>query len=277
MALLFLPFWSLAQDLHLTGFGGFSNYQGDLQGKPFTMDQSNGALGLGLKYDLNAKMAIRGTLTYGRLAADDKYNKPSLQKRNLNFQSRILEGALLFEYTFFDMQEKTISPYVFAGGGLFYFNPTTYDSTGKKIYLHSLHTEGQGLSQYPDRKPYHKINISIPFGGGIKFRVTENTMLGFEIGMRKLFTDYIDDVSTTFVDHVALRAAYGNGAVEFSYRGDELKDGDPNYPAEGTLRGNPKSKDWFYFSGITLEVRLGNVNRLLGIGGNRGRVDCPKL
>src|SRR5688572_3120671 len=120
LALLIIPAWSFGQDIHLTAFGGFSNYQGDLQGKPFTTDQANLAFGLGLKYDLNPKMAIRGTLTYGKLSADDKFNKPELQKRNLSFQSRLLEGALLFEYTFFDLEEKRISPYVFAGGGVFY-------------------------------------------------------------------------------------------------------------------------------------------------------------
>jgi hypothetical protein len=277
LAFLLLPVLAFTQDIHITGFGGFSNYQGDLQGKPFTTDQANLAFGLGLKYDLNPKMAIRGTMTYGKLSADDKFNKPELQKRNLSFQSHLLEGALLFEYTFFDLEEKRISPYVFAGGGIYYANPTAFDTTGRKIYLHSLHTEGQGLAQYPDRKHYNKVKISIPFGGGVKFRITEGTVLGFEIGLRKLFTDYIDDVSTTYVNPIALRMAFGSRAEDMAYRGDELKDGDPVYPAEGTVRGNPKSKDWYYFSGLTLAVRIGDVNRLFGIGGNRGRIDCPKL
>jgi hypothetical protein len=59
-----------------------------------------------------------------------------------------------------------------------------------------LSTEGQGI--YPDKKPYSLWQPTIPFGGGVKFAITENLRIGFEIGLRKLFTDYLDDVSTSY-------------------------------------------------------------------------------
>ena len=283
MILLFVPAITFAQKrLHLTAFGGFANYQGDLQSKRFTLEQSAGAFGIGLKYDVTSHLSVRTGFNYGRVEGDDKKNKAVLQLRNLSFQTTIVEANLLAEYTLFDLEDKRISPYAFAGVGIFHFNPFAFDSVGNKIYLQPLGTEGQGLSQY-NRDPYKKTQFAIPFGGGVKFRVTENAVLGFEIGMRKLFTDYLDDVSKTYVNEIALGLARGPKAVEMAYRGGEVKNGDPLYPAEGTLRGSEKFKDWYYFSGLTLSVGIGDGNLpFINLHGTRERkvrssVDCPKI
>jgi opacity protein-like surface antigen len=277
MLCMLLPMAALSQNrLHVTLFGGFSNYQGDLQNKPFTLDQAHLALGGGLSYDITSHIAIRGELKYGRIEAADRYNIPSLQKRNLSFASKLYEASLLGEYTFLDMDFSQISPYVFAGFALYHFSPYAFDTTGKKVFLQPLSTEGQGLPEYPDRKVYQRTQIAIPFGGGVKFRVRDNVNLGFEIGMRKLFTDYLDDVSTTYVDEATLLAAKGPKAVEMAYRGGELKNGNPNFPPSGATRGGAKYKDWYYFSGITLSIGINTgQSSVFHGGGNRGRVDCP--
>jgi len=274
----FVPLTLFSQSrLHFTAFGGFANYQGDLQSKPFTTDQSHGAFGLGLKFDVTSKISIRTGFNYGSVEADDKKNKPSLQPRNLSFGTRIVEGNLLAEYNILDLDERRISPFIFAGIGFFHFNPFAIDSIGNKVFLPPLTTEGQGLANYPARKPYKLTQWCIPLGGGVKFRMTETTVLGFEIGMRKLFTDYLDDVSTNYVDPLALALARGPKAVEMSYRGGEVKNGDPIYPAEGSLRGGKKFKDWYYFTGVTLSVRINAVKSKIFLwnNGSRGRTACP--
>lgn len=276
-----LPALSQAQEasrLHLTLFGGLTNYQGDLQGKAFTFQQSKLGLGIGLKYDLTPHFAVRGGIQYGSVeAADSRSSDSALIARNLSFQSRIFEGNLLLEYTLFNLEDKKISPYIFGGIALFHFNPYAYDTLGNKIMLQPLSTEGQGLAQYPDRKPYSRTQFALPFGGGIKFRISDRMVLGYEIGLRKLFTDYLDDVSTRYVDETALRDAKGDKAVEMSYRGGELKNGAPSYPADGTLRGNAKVKDWYYFQGLTLTIALGgNGSGFGGGGGGKSRLGCPK-
>ena len=272
--MLLLPVFTSAQNrLHLTLSGGFSNYYGDLQSKPLTLDQAHGAFGAGVKYDITNHFSVRGGLFFGKVSADDKKNKASLQPRNLNFHSRIFEGNVMAEYALFDLQEKQFTPYAFAGVALFHFNPYTFDSTGGKFYLQPLGTEGQGLSQYPDRKFYKLTQLAIPFGAGIRLKVSEKVTLAYEFSLRKSFTDYLDDVSTTYVDVNALNVARGPKAVELSYRGGELKDGDPTYPADQTVRGGAKSKDWYYFSGITATFGIGNL--LLGEG--KGRTSCPRF
>jgi len=253
-------------------FGGFANYIGDLQSKVYTTQQSNGAFGAGLQYDLSDHFSVLGNGSFGRISAADGYsNQADLRARNLNFESKIYEGNLLLEYNLFDLHSHKLTPYVFAGAALFHFNPYAYDTTGKKVYLRSLSTEGEGLPGY--KKEYSLFQISIPFGGGIKFRVSDRVVLAYEIGMRKTFTDYLDDVSGPYISQATLLAAKGPEAVEMAYRGNELKDG-AAYPAAGTPRGGPKYKDWYYMSGLRVTIALND-------GGaehrrHNGVLDCPK-
>jgi hypothetical protein len=178
------------------------------------------------------------------------------------------------EYNLLDLNTNRISPYVFAGIALFHFNPYAYDTLGHKQYLRQLSTEGEGLAQYPNSKPYNFTQFAIPFGGGIKFRVTDNIVLSYEVGLRKTFTDHLDDVSSTYVDRTILLNARGPIAVEMAYRGGQLKGGNPNYPASGTIRGNPAHKDWYYFSGIRVSFA---INTGQGLHRSKyGIIDCPK-
>jgi uncharacterized protein DUF6089 len=258
---------------HVNLFGGFSNYSGDLQSKFFTLDQSYAAFGASAQYDLTEHFSILSGFNLGHVGAADKFNKPDLQPRNLSFQSKIAEGNIMGEYNLFDINEKRFTPYVFAGLAVYHFNPFAYDTMDQKVYLKPLSTEGEGLAQYPGRKPYNLTQLAIPFGGGIKLRVTNNVVIAYEISLRKLFTDYLDDVSTTYIDQTALLNAKGPEAVELAYRGNEVKNGSPTYPADGTQRGSSKYKDWYYFSGIRISIAINNSNRMNG--NKRGIINCP--
>lgn len=102
-----LPLTVMSQRWHITGFGGISNYQGDFQEKRLTTNQSHGAFGLGVQYDVNGHVSIRSGLVYGRISGDDKLNKQEdLRLRNLSFNSRLLEGNLMAEFRLFDLDEK---------------------------------------------------------------------------------------------------------------------------------------------------------------------------
>ena len=138
------------------------------------------------------------------------------------------------------------------------------------MYLRSLSTEGEGLTAYPERKPYKNNQIAIPFGGGLKLAISPKITLGVELGLRKLFTDYLDDVSTTYVDSATLFAAKGAQAIAFAYRGSEIH-GAPPYPAAGSQRGNPKIKDWYYTTVFRMSFNLGNnISE-----GKKNKLGCP--
>ncbi len=265
-----LPLLLNAQRLHLNLFGGFSSYLGDLQEKSVTLDQTSHAFGLGASYDLTRHLSLRSGFSVGRIGADDKNNRAAdLKQRNLSFRSSITEFNVVAQYDFLDLRYHKFTPYVFGGLALYHFNPYTYDSLGSKIYLRPLSTEGQGLAAYPDRKNYKLTQLAIPFGGGIKMRLTDNITIAYELGMRKLFTDHLDDVSSNYVDAATLLAAKGSTAVAMAYRGGELKNSLSAYQVAGTIRGNPRLKDWYYMHGLTLGIGINTgLNR-------RSKMDCP--
>ncbi|MFT3750896.1 MAG: DUF6089 family protein [Agriterribacter sp.] len=262
----------------LEAFGGLSNYQGELQESGYTFSQAKPAFALGGNIAITDKLYLRGLATMGTIQASDKYSSSlAKRQRNLDFGSKVYDASATIVYDIFDVLEKRYTPYVFAGVSVFHFSPYTYDSTGKKTFLQPLGTEGQGYAQYPGRKLYQLNQISIPFGAGIKFAVNERVTLGWEFRFNKTFTDYLDDVSTTYASYSALiSGTYGTRPAELAYRGDEVKNGNPFYPTEGTVRGNPKTKDWYYFSGITLTYRLFKSERSLGRLGRSSEIRCPK-
>ncbi len=269
--ILLTPVFLQAQ-WHVNLFGGFSNYSGDLQNQAFTLNQSYAAFGAGVQYDLTNHFSVLSGFNYGHVGASDKFNKPDLQSRNLSFQTKIFEWNVMGEYNLFDINEKKFTPYVFAGLAVYHYNPYAFDTLNQKVYLQPLSTEGEGLPQYPDRKPYNLTQLAIPFGAGIKLRITYNVVLSYEISVRKLFTDYLDDVSTKYVDETVLLNAKGPEAVEMAYRGNEVKNGSP-YPPDGTVRGGPKHDDWYYFSGIRVSIGINNGKKMYAHG--RGVIDCP--
>jgi hypothetical protein len=98
-----------------------------------------------------------------------------------------------------------------------------------------------------------------------------------ELGYRKLFTDYLDDVSTEYVDQATLLAAKGQTAVDLAYRGDEVGAG--SYPSAKTPRGGAKEKDGYYYMALTVTVRsfIDQYKRIAGLPSyHRDRkVGCP--
>ena len=265
---------ALGQRLHLGVFGGLAAYNGDLTEKAFPKKVTNGAIGITGNYELKDQLILRGGFTYAIVGGANRFSEdPELVKRNLAFETRVFEFSALAEYYFFNLYDRRYSPYVFAGLAAYRFNPYAYNGTSDKIFLKPLSTEGQGIPGYPNREQYSLTQVALPFGGGIKFAISDNLRVGLEMGIRKLFTDYFDDVSTTYADPNDLLAARGQLAVDMSYRGDEVPSGSPAYPTKGDQRGGEKSKDYYYFSGLHLTYRLGAGGG--GSNGGKNKTGCP--
>jgi Outer membrane protein beta-barrel domain len=265
-----------SQSIHLDFYGGVANYQGDLQNKRFDLKESKPAVGLGLSYDITSKLIIRGAANYMNVSGSDASGNAAgkVSFRNLRFRSAILEAQLAFEYNLLDMEQRGFAPYVFAGIAAFHFNPYSFDKAGKKIFLRSLGTEGQGLSRYPQKKLYANNQWALPFGGGIKLALNDKLQVGIEMGLRKLFTDYLDDVSGSYADSAALAAGRGSLAAAFAYRGSEIN---PSavYPAEGSIRGNAKNKDWYFTTGIKISYALSGKQESNYGRGRKSKLGCP--
>ncbi|TAG29744.1 MAG: hypothetical protein EAZ13_09460 [Sphingobacteriia bacterium] len=249
---------------------GLATYFGDLKEKAKPINQSSAAFSIGVSYDITDQ--IIGKLDFGllKLRGDDRFNnRIDFINRNLSFQTNIWEINLGVEYDFLNMKNEDyiLSPYISLGLGIFHFNPWAYNRAGEKVYLNPLGTEGQGLPSYPDRKPYKLLQLQIPIGAGIKFALNENINAFFDVSLRKIFTDYIDDVGNTYPDKNAILSESPNGAatIALTYRGDELTN--LPYPSTSLNRGG-YTKDIYYTLGVGISVRLNNFS--IGSGGGGG-------
>lgn len=269
---IFSAFVSYAQPVRLHIMGGFANYSGDIQQHGFTIEQAKGALTLGGTFTITDKLSVRGDYSFAQLAANDNRNiKRALVARNLNFRTNINELSLLGEYDILNLYKHKLSPYLFGGVGIFHFNPFSFDGSGNRVYLADLGTEGQGIIS--GKKEYKRLQVHFPLGAGIKYALSEDVHVGFEMGMRVLQTDYLDDVSTEYVDQDVLLAARGQQAVDFAFRGDELKINPTSYPPAGTIRGNSKVKDFYYFGLFRIGFRMNWFDA--GDNSRSKRLNCP--
>ena len=269
------PLIAGAQNFHFSGRLGVAGYLGDLKEQSVTLSQTKIMGSIGVQYDLAEHISARSYLTLTSLKGDDKQGTTAMQLRNLNFRTKLFDWELTAQYNIFSLNDKWWTPYVFAGVGIFHYKPYTTDTTDNKIYLQPLSTEGQGFAAGVNN--YKLTQFSVPVGLGVSYALNEDMRLGLELGYRKTFTDYIDDVSTKYVDQAALLSARGQTAVDFAWRGDEI-DREP-YPPGGTIRGNPNKKDGYYYIALTYTVRyfFDKYKQIVGLpsGRKEKKVGCP--
>lgn len=262
-----------SQSLQLELFSGMANYIGDLKEREYALNRSRIAWGVGVSKEVSRHINICLAMTHSRLSGYDSENKnPALVSRNLSFETSITEFSLSLQTYLFNLRERQWSPFLMGGIAVFHYDPFIFDLFRNKVYLRNLGTEGQGLSIYPDKKQYRTLAYALPVGCGIKWNINDQLQLSWEMGFRFTSTDYLDDVSTTYPDGNFLLREKGPQALEWSYRGDELKGGMLTYPVAGTKRGSAKNMDWYYFTGIRLSVELGEITpRFPGV------IRCPKV
>jgi len=214
-------------------------------------------------------LGFRLALNHGQLqgsdaeAPDKGGREISRINRNLSFKSSLLEvyiAAEVYPTVFFEQYDGLqgkLRPYGLIGIGAYKFNPKT-QLNGQWVELQPLRTEGQGL--IPGKSEYKLTQAEIPMGLGFKYFIRENMYVGMELLHRQLFTDYIDDVSTTYPDPIifnALPAADGAKARQLFYRGDELPAA-RSTPRVNEQRGDPTDNDAFFSTILRFGWRLGN-------------------
>lgn len=228
-------------------FGGGSYYIGDLNpGMHFLMTKP--AYGLVARLNLDSRWTVRMSGYLGEVAGDDNVSN-KVQGRDLKFNSRITDFSTVIEFNFFNYMTGStrnyLTPYIFGGIGFFMFQP---EADG--VSLKEIGTEGQN-DGFDGRSPYATTQLALPFGFGFKYSLSKKLGFAFEWGLRKTFTDYIDDVSTTYY----LEGGNINPNDPDQVLSDPTMDHRP-YEA----RGNSSTKDWYAFFGITVtyKFRLGS-------------------
>ncbi|NVO84842.1 DUF6089 family protein [Hymenobacter terrestris] len=240
------------------------NYFGDITPKPSIPSFRAGAtrpnIGLNLTHRFTPRISARASLSYGRITGDDakaadqndgdakyRYN------RNMNFRNDIFELAGVGIFDLVENRNNYIKrpdfvPYLFGGVGVIRHNPKGENQTGNIVALQPLRTEGQSSG-------YSLTQFVIPFGAGARYKLNKSFDIGLELGFRKTFTDYLDDVSTNYV---ADRSLLGSDDAKY-FGWDVTRELAGTYTeaqqANGQ-RGKSNEKDWYTTLGVSVNYIL---------------------
>jgi hypothetical protein len=231
-------------------------------------------------------LGFRIALNHGSLEGDDAQapNKGGAEEdrllRNLHFKTSVLEGyiaAEIYPTVFleqYDERKGKFRPYGIVGIGMMKYKPKAM-LDGQWVELQPLRLEGQGMAEHPNSKPYKLIQKEVPMGFGFKYYIKENMYVGLELLHRQLFTDYIDDVSTGYIDPILfdsyLSAADAAKAKRLYYRGTYAGAQTRPQEIQTYQRGDPTENDAFFSTILRFGWRLGdNENNR-----QRKQLRCP--
>lgn len=247
-ALLFFGAATARAQLYLDVAGTFGTayYIGDLNKRHFRFNTLRAAGGASFRINYNPRWSWKQSIMVGSVRGDDADAALEFQQlRNLSFYSPIVEASSTVEFNFFRFHpwkdEDRFTPYTYVGIGLFYMNPQT-ELEGNRYVLKDHKTEGED---------YSNVQFALPFGAGFKFKLNARVFIGIDWGMRRNFTDYMDDVSGYYPENPDELPPI---TVDLSDR--SLEQQGPDGTNWGTLRGNPRDNDWHIFTGISLIINL---------------------
>jgi len=237
---------------------GGSQYFGDLNDN-YGFQTPHPVGGIFVRHLISQYIAVRGNLSLTRVSYDDKLSSNPFNKtRNLNFASNIAEFSVVSEFNFTRFATGDIghrfTPYLLGGVGAFYYNPTA-EFDNKRVNLRKMGTEGQNLPEYSGRK-YGSVSVCFPVGAGFKYWVRPGVNLGFEVVNRLTLTDYLDDVSKTYVgsDKFANSPDFPNPAYYLQDRSREV--GSTTLGYAGKQRGNSGSFDQYMYAVFNISFQL---------------------
>ncbi len=254
----------VGQELYLTTKLGALYYQGDLSPKSNKYSTSTARLGasVGLQYYLSKYVSMYGEVLVGTLVGDDMYAKDEHRRqRNLSFRSYLFDAGAGLKFSMSSIvgffRKSGIDIEIFMGGNIFYFNPKTRYK-GEWIALQPLATEGQGWVKGSQPK-YSLVELSLSRGVDFSFRINKKIIVGIELVLKKTYTDYLDDVSTTYVNYDELVENSSVLAAELGNRMGEYNNTEPvKYETGTVLRGNSDKNDSYIFSSVTFSYKLYN-------------------
>ena len=235
---------------------GVAHYFGDLNTRA-AINRPKPAFGAFFRKQFGNYVGVRLSAHYAQLGYSDTYSKNEYQQlRNLSFNTNIWELALQGDFNFFKFipadPYHNFTPYITLGVGVFSYDPYAFYQ-GQKVLLRPLNTEGQTF--YQDRKAYGTMAVCLPLGIGLKYSINENINFSFEIAHRFTTTDYIDDVSKTYIGADKFPSLTGQPSLASLLQDRSYETGEP-IGVEGRQRGFSKQKDQYIIVEVGLSFNL---------------------
>jgi len=248
-----LPITLLAQNSIVQegefGIGlGAAHYFGDLNTRA-KLNRPKPAASIFFRKNFGNYIAMRVSGNFAQLGYSDIYNTHNeyMHRRNLSFNTNVWELGLQGDFNFYRFMpgepDFRFTPYVTFGVSFFNYDPYAY-LNGQKYFLRPLGTEGQAIDSL-HRNPYSSMAVAFPFGVGLKYSINDRINIGFEVVYRFTNTDYLDDVSTTYVDP-SLFPLNPDGSLSTAYLlSDRSYETGDRIGIKGRERGNSQNKDNF--------------------------------
>lgn len=235
---------------------GAAHYFGDLNNRA-AFNRPKIAVGGFFRKQFGNYTGLRISAHYLQLGYSDVYSKNDFQKRrNLSFNTNVWEIALQGDFNFFkfipDDPDHLFTPYVTLGVGVFSYDPYALYQK-EKVFLRPLNTEGETF--YQNRKAYGTMALCFPIGIGFKYSINQDLNFSFEIAHRFTRTDYIDDVSTTFIGIDKFPSPTGAPSIASILQDRSFETGEP-IGVEGRQRGFSKQKDQYLIAEVGLSFNL---------------------
>jgi hypothetical protein len=246
LVLVFCTTASYAQRFELGLHGGVCNYYGDIS-PSVKLNETNATGGLFARLNLNHTFALRAEFNRFTITGSDK-NFEFNKIRNLSFKTNIHEAAMIMEFNFLKygphVLHEEFTSFVYLGVAAFNFNPQA-NLDGKWYDLSDYKTENVA---------YSKLGVAIPFGIGLKYMASDKFAFECQMGFRKTYTDYLDDVSTVYPD---VQTRFTDGGIIGATLTDRSIEtyGDPQFKM-GNKRGDPAQKDWYMNFTVGVSMRL---------------------
>jgi len=235
---------------------GLAHYFGDLNNRDH-INRPKIALGAFVRKQFGNYTSVRLSARYALLGYSDIYSDNQYElRRNLSFNTNIFEIALQGDFNFFKFiptdPDHAFTPYASLGIGFFSYDPYAFYGN-KKVYLRPLNTEGEGF--YKGRKAYGSMAMCFPIGFGLKYAVNDKVNLSFEVTHRFTTTDYIDDVSKTYIGAEKFPSPNGGKSLAAIMQDRSVEVGTP-IGIEGRQRGFSKQKDQYIIAefGVSFNI-----------------------
>ena len=246
-------------------------------GKRFLKDlntgQTHASFGVFGSATYKNAIALRVEGTYGKVSSRDELLRgitdiaKERYNRNLDFRSNIYEAAAILEihpvYMFINWASRDdlpprYSPYIAGGIGYFSFNPQgTIPGTKSWVNLQPLHTEGQGFPTHPDRPNYKLKQVNFPLGAGVKYEASRLLNFRLEVLHRFLRTDYLDDLSSRYIDPAEFALYLPASKAALAVRMADKQINPVAIPSTGRKRGTVTENDGYFTVGLKMSLVIG--------------------
>lgn len=163
----------------------------------FDFSSTRPSIYLGARYKLREEMSARFNVFYGFAKSDDKNSRN--EPRGTVSTTHLFEVSTQFEYYFLREDRRLKSAAVFNRRGMVnnYARTAYYAFVGAGALFYNPTTNGQN-DQYHMVKQGMMVTPSVPIGLGLKYSYNSKLSIGFEIGGRLTFSDYLEGYSSFY-------------------------------------------------------------------------------